>query len=200
MLLRGEGFKKKGRTYNRQAGDGLIHVVNFQMGQYPIGSYVIPGVRESYYGKFVVNLGVYLPCVAHRERGLVEKRIYQDYDCEIRDRLGALAYEGRDVWWSLDNSTQATGDLLIQLMRQFGLPFLARYSDYSAVLAEYHAHGHLPFQNEGRSALAAAIIYHHLGQNEAARELFAHAAQQAIATGHPGFGSHVERIRQQCGL
>src|SRR5574341_1083284 len=80
-FLRATGFKKSGRTYNRVVDDGLIHVINFQMGQYPIGNYVIPGIRESGYGKFVVNLGVYLPCVSQIERGKREKRIFQEYDC-----------------------------------------------------------------------------------------------------------------------
>ena len=126
-LLRAEGFKKKGRTYNRIVGDELIHVVNFQMGQYPIGNYVIPGIRESYYGKFTVNLGVYLPYVSQLERGSVAKRNYHEYDCEIRERLGTLAYGGQDVWWSLDNSARATGELIVGFMREFGLSFLASF-------------------------------------------------------------------------
>jgi hypothetical protein len=199
-LLRTEGFTKKGRAYNRIAGNGLIHVVNFQMGQYTIGNYVIPGIRESYYGKFTVNLGVYLPCVSQLERGSVAKRIYQDYDCEIRKRLGTLAYEGQDVWWSLDNSARATGDLIVCLMREFGLPFLARYTDYMAVLAQYRMHGYLPFNNKSRSALVAAIICHHLGQPEQARALFDCAADRAVASRHTEFGTYVENIRKQCSL
>jgi hypothetical protein len=31
-FLKSLGFKKKGRTYNRHVGDGLVQVVNLQMG------------------------------------------------------------------------------------------------------------------------------------------------------------------------
>src|ERR1700709_1123710 len=89
--LRPLGFKKGGRTYNRILDSGLVQVVNFQMGEYPIGDYVIPGLRESYYGKFAINLGVYLPCVFEIEGEPGPKRIVRDYHCEIRERLGALA-------------------------------------------------------------------------------------------------------------
>jgi hypothetical protein len=63
--LRPLGFRKLGRSHNRMTAGGLIHVVNFQMGEFPIGDYVIPGLRENLYGRFAVNLGVLLPCV-HR--------------------------------------------------------------------------------------------------------------------------------------
>ena len=53
------GFKKKGRTFNRQTEDGIYQVINIQSGRYEFGDkYVIPGFRENYYGKFTINLGV----------------------------------------------------------------------------------------------------------------------------------------------
>ena len=44
--LRPLGFRKKGRSFNRPVEDGLVHVATLQMGQYPIGEYVIPGIRR----------------------------------------------------------------------------------------------------------------------------------------------------------
>jgi hypothetical protein len=42
-------FKKKGRTFNREAERGIYQVINFQSGQFPIGSQnVIPGLNENY--------------------------------------------------------------------------------------------------------------------------------------------------------
>ncbi len=200
-LLRPVGFKQKGRTYNRVAGDGLIHVVNLQMGQYPIGNYVIPGIRESFYGKFAVNLGVYLPCVWELEHGPMTKHFCPEYHCEIRERLGALAHEGRDYWWSLDTSTpHATGELVVNLMRDFGLPFLDTYADYAAVLTQFRKVGRLPFHPEGRNMLAVAIIYHHTGQSEEANRFFSRAIDDARAYSHPGFSNHVRDMRERCGL
>ena len=100
-LLKNVGFERRGRTYNRTVQDGLVHVVNFQMGQFPIGDYVIPGIRESFYGRFAVNLGVMLPAVMKLESARDPPAFVQEYYCEIRERLGALVYE-EDVWWDLD--------------------------------------------------------------------------------------------------
>ena len=58
IFLKEQGFRKKGRTFNRETKKGIIQVINFQSGTFPIGNYEIPGFRESLYGKFTVNLGV----------------------------------------------------------------------------------------------------------------------------------------------
>ena len=36
--LKAAGFKKQRHTFNRLAERGLVHVLNFQMGQFPIGA------------------------------------------------------------------------------------------------------------------------------------------------------------------
>src|ERR1700761_3958551 len=90
VLLKNLGFRKKGRTYNRLVGDNMVHAVNLQMGQFPIGDYVIPGIRESFYGRFAVNLGVFLPAVRKLEWDRDPPAVVQEYECEIRGRLGTL--------------------------------------------------------------------------------------------------------------
>lgn len=121
-LLKNLGFKRKGRTYNRVAGDELVHVVNFQMGQFPIGDYVIPSLRESYYGRFTVNLGVMLPAVLRLKLAREPPAFVQEYYCEIRDRLGTIAY-GEDTWWDLDHRVPETAASISELMDHNGLPF-----------------------------------------------------------------------------
>ena len=80
LLLKNLGFRRRGRTYNRAVGDTLVHVVNLQMGQFPIGDYVIPGIRESFYGRFTVNLGVLLPAVLKLERSRDPPAFAQEYE------------------------------------------------------------------------------------------------------------------------
>jgi len=104
--LRATGFRKSGRTHNRRVGDGLVHVVSLQMGQYVSGQY----------GKFAINLGVYLPCVPEIEYGRSASKTIHEYSCEIRDRLGALAFSRKDVWWELDASVGKTAALICRLM------------------------------------------------------------------------------------
>ncbi|PYS45886.1 MAG: hypothetical protein DMF68_20840 [Acidobacteria bacterium] len=197
-LLRARGFTKSGRTYNRTADDGLIYVVNFQMGSYPISRYVIPGLRESLYGQFAVNLGVYLPCVAAITQSPKPKRTYQDYHCEIRERLGSLANSGKDVWWNTSEPPELLGQLITELVVTFGLPFLETFNSYSDVLNYYDGHGTLPFHNEGRSSLAAAIICYHLGERAKSQALFERAADYATRGNHIEFHDYVREIQQRC--
>jgi uncharacterized protein DUF4304 len=90
--FRQAGFRKHGRTYNRTTTDGLTHVIGFQMGSFdPPGTTHIPGLRENLYGRFTVNLGVYVPEVARNHGGGEAKSIVHDYNCCIRIRLGRSA-------------------------------------------------------------------------------------------------------------
>jgi hypothetical protein len=195
-LLRPVGFKKGGRTYNRIFDGGIVHVVSFQMGEYPIGDYVIPGLRESFYGKFAVNLGVYLPCVFEIEGHPGPKRMHHDYHCEIRDRLGSLAHGGEDEWWDLSESVEVTAAYICDVLERIGLPFLSQFASYDDVLTYFNLFRKFPFHNEGRSALAAAIISYHLGRRTDAEDLFEAAIDHA--KDHPGFRNHVKELRQRC--
>jgi hypothetical protein len=195
-LLRPFGFKKGGRTYNRIFDSGIVHVVSFQMGEYPIGDYVIPGLRESFYGKFAVNLGVYLPCVFEIEGHSRPKRMHHDYHCEIRDRLGSLAHGGDDVWWDLSEPVELTEPYICDVLERIGLPFLSQFESYDDVLTYFNLFRKFPFHNQGRSALSAAIISYHLGRRSDAEDLLEAAIQHA--RNHPGFRSHVKELRRRC--
>ena len=122
-FLKPLGFRKKGRSYNRLTCGELVQVINFQMGQYPIGkSYVIPGFRENYYGKYTVNLGVLLPCVYQTERQQPPNDFVQEYNCTIRERLTCLAF-GKDEWFDLRNQTVAQATELSWLARSIWVKF-----------------------------------------------------------------------------
>jgi hypothetical protein len=165
------------------------------MGEYPLGEhYVIPGIRESYYGKFAVNLGVLLPCVWEVEWQKPAPDFVQEHDCSIRSRLSSLAF-GTDEWFELTTDTSILATTLVQLFDKFGLPFLDQFPDYGSVLAHFEAHGDLPFRNPGRAALDAAIIAHHVGDLEKARQLFS----RAHSTDHKGFRQHVFTLADRLG-
>ncbi len=189
------GFRKKGRTHNRTTAGGLIQIVNFQMGEYPIGEgYVVPGLRENLYGKFTVNLGVLLPFVWETECQKPTAEFVQDHHCTIRSRLSTLAF-GADSWFDLTADTAALATTLVQLFDRFGLPFLEQFSDYASVLAYFDEHGDLPFQNSNRAALEAAIIAHHLGELKRAKGLL----ERAHSADHKGFRQHVSKIACRLG-
>ena len=102
--LKDQGFVKKGRTFNRETEKGIIQVVNLQSGSFPIGDYVIPGIRESYYGKFTVNLGIAIEEVwklEHPYKQIEQGNLFwQESECTIRTRLGHLIYS-EDHWWEI---------------------------------------------------------------------------------------------------
>ena len=179
------GFRKKGRTYNRRVGDGLIQTVNLQMGQ------------KGLHGRFTVNLGVGLPAVPLIELGREFPGFIQEYDCEIRARLFHLVFH-KDTWLDLDRQLQKIATDTVRYMDTAGLPFLEEFESYEAVLAIIESRGCLPSSNKGRSALVGAIVCMHLKQSDRARAYFDRAAE--FAGRNRGFGDHVAQVRRACGF
>jgi hypothetical protein len=141
-LLKAAGFRKKRHTFNRSVEPGMVHVVNFQMGSYePPGTTDVAPFRVSTYGKFTVNLGVYVSEMVIEE-SLRPKNWVHEYDCQLRMRLGQLF--GEDVWWPLDDPTEATS--LVQTgVGTAGLPWLDRFSSRAELVET--------FWRDGREAL-----------------------------------------------
>lgn len=194
--LRGLGFRKQGRTFNRTTEDGLVQVVNVQMGAHdPPGAAHISDLRESLYGWFTVNLGVYVPEVARFHGGGEAKGFVREYHCCVRDRLGPLGPERKDLWWRNDAVEEVVPDLLARLDRD-GLPFLARFATRDAILREWKD------ESENQSAgspprIVMAIILAERGQKAAARELL---AAQAREKGNPGHPAYVRSLAARLGI
>lgn len=168
--LSGQGFKVRGRTFNRVTGDGLTQVINLQMGPSdPPGTTYIPGIRENRHGLFTVNLGVYIPEVAALHGGGPAKAWVQEYHCSIRTRLGPASGASQDLWWSAHDpaaAISATQPLLLS----YGLGFLERFGSRDQVLRELDGSGsNLEHCNVPR--IVSAIILNHRGETEAARAL-----------------------------
>jgi hypothetical protein len=53
----------------------------------PPGTVEIPGLRPNLYGKFTINLGVYVPSM--RRTQVAKDDWINDYNCNLRYRLGA---------------------------------------------------------------------------------------------------------------
>ena len=119
LFLKPLGFKKSGRTFNRQTEEGIYQVINIQSGRYEFGDkYVIPGLRENYYGKFTVNLGVMVKELY--ELNFKPKNTYQDYDCNIRTRLTHLTIK-QDFWWTILDESQKPATEIIEGLKSHGL-------------------------------------------------------------------------------
>ena len=195
IFLKSLGFRKKGRTHNRLTKSGLTHVVNFQMGQYPVGdNYIIPGFRESLYGQFTVNLGVTLPCVYFAENNKGIPATVQETHCSIRERLSRLAF-GEDTWLDLASDIEDLSAKVVELLDHYGLPFLEQFQSYENVLKYYDKHGDLPFQNSGRASLEVALVAVEIGDNALASDLF----DRAYSHDHKGFKKYVIEVASKYG-
>lgn len=172
-------FLVRGRTYNRQTADELTHVLNFQMGRFdPPGTVHIPWFRENYYGKFTVNVGVFVPEVHIVKWGEKPKFVGESYCC-IRERLGSLGPEHVDIWWNLqrDNKlVESLGDELRSRIENDAFPFLARFETRDALLKELLD----PAAKQPRARVDCAIILAARGQVKEARDILAELKEQHI--------------------
>jgi hypothetical protein len=149
------GFKKKGRTFNRQTEDGIYQVINIQSGRYEFGDkYVIPGFRENYYGKFTINLGVMVTDIYELESHNKPKDIYQDYDCQIRTRLTHLTTK-QDFWWPISNNTEETTKEIIQGLKSKGIQWLDTFESREKIIKNW---GNMADSNSPRAKLDVALI------------------------------------------
>lgn len=149
------GFKKYGRTFNRRLDDGIIQVINFQSGQYPIGQgYIIPGLRENVYGKFAVNLGVCIESLYKFQSPTENKKYYKEYECQIRDRLGTLL-TGQDYWWTITDDNRKITKEIINGLENKGFEWFTGLETKEKVISN---NGHLPYRSSPRAKLDTALI------------------------------------------
>jgi hypothetical protein len=166
--LKGRRFKKQRHTFNRIAELGLVHVVNFQMGQFPIGAYEIPGLRPNLYGKFTVNLGVFVREVYEITQRGPAPAFVQEYACEFRVRLGELLMPPADTWWSLTDDSSALVAELAALLEGCGQAWFEQYATRDAIVRVPDG----PAQPAGwprRAGVALAIMLAHRGDRAGAR-------------------------------
>lgn len=132
-VLKPAGFRKRGNAFNREAAPGLVHVIHFQMGRFsPPGTAGIPGLRQNLYGKFTVNLGVYLDQVNRFQDLPPAGNFVSEYSCQLRRRLGFLLDPPEDRWWPLDNPAE-TGRVMRELVGGPGLDWLKQYGSWTAI-------------------------------------------------------------------
>jgi hypothetical protein len=169
-FLKQEGFRKRNHTFNKIVDTGLIHVVNFQMGQFPVGNYLdIPFFRPNLYGKFTVNFGVFVSEIYEATFNHPLSKYINEYDCEIRMRLGSLMYQ-TDKWWDLGQEKANLKHEILEGLVKFGLPYLKRFTNRKAIIREWEQNGSkigLP----PRAKLSIAIVLAYQGEINKAKEL-----------------------------
>ena len=185
-FLKENGFRVRGRTFNRETDDGLTQVVNIQMGASdPPGTTYFPGLRENLHGLFTANLGVYVPEVAEHHGSRAGSWV-QAHHCCIRTRLGEASGAETDLWWPADADETVVADVLNRL-RLGGLPFLDRFATRERILAGFVQ------MTAGCSPprIVRAVILAGRGKREEARQLL--SQQVGESADHPG---HQEYVRE----
>jgi tetratricopeptide (TPR) repeat protein len=196
--LKAAGFRARGRAFNRTTSDGLIEVLSIWMRSFdPPGTAPIPGFQTSLYGKFTVNLGVYVPEV-YKWRFSAEPRAFVPEPlCAIRQRLGNLGPEHSDTWWHIRRDPSLVDDLKLRLIRD-AFPFFARFQSRGAILREcaqsnYDRMG--CFETPPR--IVCATILFERGQRSEARRLL---AEQTTGDSNHGHTAYVRALAERMGL
>jgi hypothetical protein len=145
-LLKRAGFRKRRHTFNRTLEPGLVHVLNFQMGEFnPPGprsvangatleSLDMPGYL---YGRFTINLGVYVAGMVIE--GDKARNWVNHYNCQLRKRIGQLL-TGEDAWWSLESPAEIAS-VVETALSLAGLPWLDRFSHTSSIVDAFKSEG-----------------------------------------------------------
>lgn len=194
-VLRQAGFKKRGRIYNRTTADGLTHVIGIQMGRFdPPGTVYIPGLRENLFGRFTVNLGVYVPEVAREQGGGEAKSTVYDYNCCIRTRL--TRGSEKDIWWNISTSGAVVADVIERLQNE-AFPLFRRFESRTQILDEFLAKSeNTPLMTVPR--IVCAIILLEKGERQEAGRLL--AAQARESTHIPHHQTYVIKLAQRLGV
>jgi hypothetical protein len=136
-------YRKRRNTFNRVIQpDGLIHVIIFQMGAFDPSGTEIPGLRPNLYGRFTINLGVWLPGLTEPISHVPAQhgaRFINDYDCHLRARIGELLPEAVDTWWRLSAPGDQLADIVSSAITGHALPWLARFSTWDDTLRQLEA-------------------------------------------------------------
>lgn len=178
------GFRKRGRAFARQF-DTLAWVIDVQRSRY--------NTREEI--TFTVNCGVYVPRVLNLYAGLPEPTNPTSTYCCIDARIGMLAEEPLDKWWTMRGETQFsedkhTADDVQERITIHALPFLECLpSTYEVAQFLEEPRDKTDRQNrqispytEAMAMGCAGILRLLRGEREAAINAFARAAQSAIGT------------------
>jgi hypothetical protein len=195
-FLKDLGFRSRARAFNRVTSDGLTQAIEFQMGRFdPPGTHYV-GFRRNWYGKFTVNVGVFVPEL-HEYIFPGKKLPYiHEYDCWIRERLGSLGPEQQDIWWALREVPQQAADVFHRIERD-ALPFLARFESREAILTQWTPGHVIADETEfgrftrSREQLACGIILAKRGRNDEAKSAFRAAIEYQPE--HPS-SSRVRRL------
>ncbi len=204
QLLMPLGFRRRGRTFNRSAEEGVVQVINLQMGL-PTPSFSKPlpvslaHLNPDVYGLFAVNLGVHVSEISDcdNSRPLTKpRRIVQEYECQIRVRLEELA-ERRDFAASLEQPADVLVSAVGRSLVDVGIPFLERFETRAAIIRDWITFNDLERSLSLRARVDVAIMHATAGRVGEARQLL---REQVSRSEHRGHVTYVGDLARQLGI
>jgi Domain of unknown function (DUF4304) len=162
-------------------------VISFQMG----------ASWSSLYGRFTINLGVWLPGVARSGSEAPADRagrFINEYDCHVHARIGELLPERQDTWWPLDASADELAATITSVITGYGLPWLARFSAWDDTLRQLQQAPADPRWFRSPHRLTLMNMHLARGNHTAAQQAFKdHLDDHLARHGHPG---HLEFLAE----
>lgn len=198
-FLKELGFRARWRAFNRPTSDGLTQVIEFQLGRFdPPGTQYV-GFRQNVYGKFTVNVGVYVPEVDKYTFPVGGERSFvHEYDCCIRQRLGNLGPERRDIWWDLEaTKVHNQAAEVVRRLERDAFPFFAQFENRDAILNRWMQETTPPYTGGNPPRIVCAIILAIRGRRDEAQSLL--AAQAREHRNHP-HSAYVHALADKLGL
>lgn len=178
-MFKEQGFTSKGRCFNKASPDGTIRVVHF----------VTMPATSSEYGKFSVEIGVYIPEVwmfMHGSYGARIPKTFNIADCEVRLAVAPPgASSARYQYWEAIAYPELTTRLRETLGEQAS-QFFGRFSDRAAILQELEKNdASVPWVRKD-APFIFAILDAEAGRTkpEAARHEFESYLERALKFGH----------------
>lgn len=200
--LKSLGFRKRHHTFNKILEPGLVHVISFQMGAYQVGNPPeAPPHRVNLYGKFTINLSVYISEIREIEWNTgaqpvwSPKKFIPEMDCHIRKRIGQVMPEERDTWWGLQADVDLLSAHVFFLLQEYGLPFLANYNSRESTIRELE---------RGRPTalvygLYESIMLWKLGKQEEAKNVLQEDYQRYLIE-RPNFTKRILKLADRMGI
>lgn len=203
-LLKPLGFRRKGRTLSRLVDTDMLQLIALQAGPFEIGAPLPPEaahLRPNFYGKFTVNLGVFVPEMFERANpGYSPRGVISDAHCSIRTRLSHITSH-EDYWWSLDEEPEVLIDEIGSLLIGVGIPFLERFSSRDLIVRDWVDFNEQELCLSGVPRLDVAMIHWKRGDFGAAKILFeTHYAEYLKDPRNLGHGPYVKELALTLGL
>ena len=180
-VLAANGFRGSKRVFRREPEAGFKQLIDLGMAR----------ANSSYYGKFTVDVGVFIHEVHAAMNDWKPSRMTTLVDCEVRARLPTLD-SGEDRWWDLRDPPSTFKGEVRRLLEEVAVPFLDQIDSREKLVREWERRGSDKIGLPPRGRLSIAVIEAARGNRKRAAQLLDEEEENAA---HIGYREFVQRAR-----